>query len=185
MIIILMSLCLILVAVAFLVPINYQKQVKEVSYAPLFAFLSLLLGFTFSQFSLWYKQLSEVIGDSSVAFFSQGFARDQGTIVVTIIFWLYGLHLTAQPNQHILRETLLFLLSGALLVISLHTQILIGHWADLGIDGVGDVAGTFGYIGGIATGLISFFLTVFFGYRLVRYLQREFLSRRAVQEIEN
>lgn len=174
--------CFIITVVAFLVPVNYQKQTKEVSYAPIFAFLSLLLGFTFSQFSLWYKQLSEVIGSSSVTFFNQGFIRDQGAIIIAIIFWLYGLYLTAQPNQHLLRQTMLFLLSSALFMINLHTHVLIGHWADLGREGADDVAGTIGDIGGIATGFTSFFLTVYFGYRLARSFQRELISRRAAQE---
>lgn len=178
----LLSLCFIIAALGFLLPTSHQKQTKEVSYVPPFAFLSLLLGFTVSQFSLWYKQLSEVVGSSSVTFFNQGFFGDQGSIVVAIILWLYGLYLTGQPNQYLLRRTVLFLLSSALFMINLHTHILIGHWADLGREGAGDVAGTIGDIGGIATGFTSFFLTVYFGYRLARSFQRELISRRAAQE---
>ena len=174
------TLCLIIVALALLLPINHQKQ-SSISYAPIFAFLSLLLGFTFSQFSLWYQQLSLVVAHWSVSHFGEGFIRDQGFIVMSFVLWTYGLYLTTQPTQRLLHQVVLFLFSSVLFAVSLHTQILIGHWADLGVQGADDVAGIIGDVGGIAIGFISFIMAVFFAYRLIRSLRRELLSKPSIQ----
>lgn len=168
----LIALGFVIVALAFSIPINPQKQTKEFGYAPIFAFLSLLLGLTFSQFSLWHTELSEFRGRSSVTL------SDQILVVITIIFWLCGAYLTTQQSQRLLRRAVLFLLSSAILVAQVETAILIGRWADESGGGGGDI-----FVDVI--GLTSFFMTVFFGYRLARSLRRKLLMRRAAQESQS
>ena len=168
----LITLGFIIVALAFSIPINHQKRSKEFGYAPLFAFLSLLLGLTFSQFSLWHVELSEFRGRSSVTF------SHRVLIMTTIVIWLCGAYFTTQQSQRLLRRAVLFLLSSAVLVTQVETAILIGRWADESGGGGGDI-----FVDVI--GLTSFTMTVFFGYRLIRSFRRKLLTRRAIQEPQN
>ena len=168
MTILLACLCLITVMFALLAPTNHRKQTQRVAYAPIFAFLSLLLGFTFSQFLLWHTELSELRGRPSITF------SDQSSVAAIAVSWLCGLYFTTQPDRNLLRRTLLFLLSSAVLIITVETAILIGRWADESGGGGGNIAVN-------VTGLASFITTVWLGYRLARSFRRDRLLKRSAR----
>lgn len=156
--------CLFVIALAFLLPLDLAKKPRNLNYKVTFALLSVLLGVTLFQFLLWHTRPSTFEGVSAILF-------DLSLFVVALGLWIYGLRLARRPSPSTrLRSIMLLVTATSALVIDTRTAILVGHW----VDETGR-SGSSLFVNVI--GIISFAVTMFLAYRLVRSVRRERLLR--------